>query len=209
MGPTIRKPPRSIEYALHPLALGVFRFISEIYTPVLHWNKFPDSLKTALLQQQTYTGIMHYKLVPKPNSDELQKRPVKFEFITPVWALKYTESATPLPENYLISYEAGELTHHQISLMCWNSVFQLLASSVDRRKLSKVWDAINNMVPTEVMQELLSTKSLTLDVFTAWTGGSKATIVGQKQKSKKGAAASAQHYSDLEMQAMLTGQSME
>jgi hypothetical protein len=119
-----------------------------------------------------------------------------------------TRASTPLPENYLISYEAGELTDHQISLMCWNSVFQLLASSVDRRKLSRVWDAINDMVPTEVMQELLSTKSLTLDVFTVWTGGSKGTLVDQKRK-EKAQASHPQHYSDLELQARLTGQSME
>ena len=112
----------------------------------------------------------------------------------------------PLPENYLICYEPDELTDHQISLMCWNSFFQLLAFSVDRRKLSRAWDTINDMVPTDVMQELLSAKSLTLDVFTAWTGGSKGTLVEQKRKEKKNAQVShSQHYSDAEMLAMLTG----
>ena len=183
--PTIRKPPTSIEYSVHRLALDVFHFISDRYQPILRWNTFPESLKSALLQQQVYTGIMHSEKIPKPNSDETLKKAVKYQFIIPMWALKYTDQAMPLPENYLICYEPDELTDHQISLMCWNSFFQLLAFSVDRRKLSRAWDTINDMVPTDVMQELLSAKSLTLDVFTAWTGGSKGTLVEQKRKEKK------------------------
>lgn len=208
--PTLRKPPTTIEYSIHPLALDVFHFISDRYQPILRWNTFPDSLKSALLQQQVYTGIMHSEKIPKPNSDETLKKAVKYQFITPMWVLKYTDQAMPLPENYLICYEPDELTDHQISLMCWNSFFQLLAFSVDRRKLSRAWDTINDMVPTDVMQELLSAKSLTLDVFTAWTGGSKGTLVEQKRKEKKNAQVShSQHYSDAEMLAMLTGTNWE
>lgn len=82
--PTLRKPPTTIEYSIHPLALDVFHFISDRYQPILRWNTFPDSLKSALLQQQVYTGIMHSEKIPKPNSDETLKKAVKYQFITPM-----------------------------------------------------------------------------------------------------------------------------
>lgn len=207
--PTIRKPPRSIEYSVHPLALDVFHFISDRYQPIFRWDAFPCSLKNALLQQQMYTGIMHSERIPKPNrkedSDETIKRDLKFEFITPVWALKYTEELMPLPENYLVCYEPEELTGHQISLMTWSSIFQLLAFSVDRRKLALVRDALNEMVPTSVMHELLSAKSLTIDTLAEWTDGSRGTIVYQKKKHKAHTEIS-QPYSEQQLLRILTGQ---
>ena len=208
--PTIRKSPQSIEYVIHPQARDVFRFMSERCKPIFHWETFPDPLKSALLQQQQFVGIMYSEQIPKSNSDETIKKAIRFEFISPVWALKYTEQLTPPPENFLVCYEPDELTDHQISLMSWSSVFQLLAFSVDRRILSNVWDGINEMVPVEILEELLSAKSLTLDVITAWTGGSKATIINQKQKEKQNIAATqSHHYSEQEMLSMLTGNQMD
>lgn len=207
--PTLRKPPTTIEYSIHPLALDVFHFISDRYQPIFRWDSFPDSLKNALLQQQMYTGIMHSERIPKPNrkegSDETIKRDLKFEFITPVWALKYTEELMPLPNNYLVCYEPDELTDNQISLMSWGSIFQLLAFSVDRRKLALVRDALNELVPTAVMHDLLSSKSLTIDALAEWTGGSRGTIVSQKKKHQTHTEIS-QPYSEQQLLRILTGQ---
>ncbi len=207
--PTIRKPPTSIEYSVHRLALDVFHFISDKYQPIFRWDSFPDSLKNSLLQQQMYIGIMHSERIPKPNrkpgSNETQKRDLKFEFITPVWALKYTEQLMPLPENYLVCYEPDELTEHQINMMAWNSVFQLLAFSVDRRKLALVRDALNEMIPTEIMHDLLSTKSLTIDALADWTGGSRGTIVSQKKRHQANTETSLS-YSEQQILRILTGQ---
>lgn len=207
--PTIRRPPTTIKYSVHPLALDVFHFMSNRYHPIFRWDTFPDPLKKALLQQQMYTGIMHSERIPKPNrkadSEETQKRDLKFEFITPVWALKYTEQVMPLPDNYLVCYEPDELTDHQISLMSWSSIFQLLAFSVDRRKLALVRDALNELVPTAVMHDLLSTKSLTIDALAEWTGGSRGTIVYQKKKQQTHTETS-ESYSEEQLLRILTGQ---
>jgi hypothetical protein len=90
-------------------------------------------------------------------------------------------------------------------MMAWSSIFQLLAFSVDRRKLSLVRDALNEMVPAEVMHELLSAKSLTIDAMTEWTGGSRGTIVYQKKKHQAHAEMS-QPYSEEQLLRILTGQ---